>query len=76
MFMFAEVSHDNILAALLDFRSNLINWLLLVVLLVWAIKKFVPSFIAQRQQVINNELELAIKTRKEAEIALAAQKNK
>ncbi len=74
MFMFAEVSHDNILAALLDFRSNLINWLLLVVLLVWAIKKFVPSFIAQRQQVINNELELAIKTRKEAEIALAAQK--
>ena len=76
MFVFAEVSHENLVAALLDFRSNFINWILLVVLLIWAIKKFVPSFIAKRQQVINNELELAIKTRKEAELALAAQKEK
>jgi len=76
MFLFAEVGHENIVAALLDFRSNLLNWILLIGLLIWAIKKYLPSFIAQRQQAINNELELAIKTRKEAELALAGQKEK
>ncbi len=76
MFLFAEVGHENIVAALLDFRSNLLNWILLIGLLIWAIKKYLPSFIAQRQQSINNELELAIKTRKEAELALAGQKEK
>lgn len=76
MFIFAEVGHENIVAALLDFRSNFINWILLIVLIVWAIKKFVPSFIAQRQQKINSELDLAIKTRQEAQAALAEQKKK
>lgn len=76
MFILAEVGQENIIASLLDFRSNMVNWILLVILIVWAIKKYVPAFISQRQQAINNELELAANTRKEAEQALAQQKQK
>jgi len=76
MFILAEVGQENIIASLLDFRSNMINWIILIVLIVWAIKKYVPAFISQRQQAINNELELAAKTRKEAEQTLAEQKQK
>lgn len=76
MFIFAEIGQENLVSVLLDFKSNLINWILLIVLLVWAIKKFVPAFISQRQQAINDELQLAIKTRQDAEVALAEQKSK
>ena len=76
MFLFAEVGQENLIASLLDFRSNIINWILLVVLITWAIKKFVPAFISQRQEAINNEIELAVKTRQEAEQALTQQKQK
>ncbi len=77
MFFFAaELGNENFLTSLLDFRSNLINWLLLIVILVWAIKKYAPQLIAQRQEAINAELELAAKTRLNAEEALAEQKRR
>jgi F-type H+-transporting ATPase subunit b len=74
MFIFAEVGHENLVGALFDFKSNFINWLLLIVLLAWAIKKYMPAFVAQQQAAVNNELELVARTRKEAELALAKQK--
>ncbi len=74
MFIFAEVGQENLIVSLLDFRSNIINWILLVVVLVWLVKKYVPSLLLQRQQAINNELELAKKARQDAEEALAEQK--
>ena len=74
MYLFAEVGQENLIASLLDFRSNFINWVLLLAVLFFLIKKFVPPLIQQRQQSINNELAAAAKTRHDAERALAEQK--
>jgi F-type H+-transporting ATPase subunit b len=74
MYLFAEVGQENLIASLLDFHSNFINWLLLVGILFFLIRKFIPPVIAQRQLSINNELAAAAKTRQDAELALAEQK--
>ena len=55
------IGNENFLTSLLDFRSNLINWLLLLIIIIWAIKKYIPQLIAQRQDAINAELEMAAK---------------
>lgn len=74
MFLFAHVGHENIIASLLDFHSNFINWLLLVAIVYWLVRNFIPPVISKRQQSINNELAMAAKTRQDAELALAEQK--
>jgi len=74
MFLFAEVGQENLIASLLDFHSNFLNWLLLVAILFFLIKKYVPPVISQRQLSINSELAAAAKTRQEAEQALVDQK--
>ncbi len=74
MYLFAELGQENIITSLLDFHSNFINWLLLLVILFFLIRKFIPPLISQRQLSINNELAAAAKTRQDAERALAEQK--
>ncbi len=74
MFLFAHLDHQNLIASLLDFHSNLINWLLLAAIVFWLIRNFIPPVIRKRQELINNELAMATKTRQEAESALAEQK--
>jgi F-type H+-transporting ATPase subunit b len=74
MYLFAEVGQENLIGSLLDFHSNFINWLILVLILFFVIRKAIPPIISQRQLSINNELAAAAMTRQSAERALAQQK--
>jgi len=74
MYLFAEVGQENLIGSLLDFHSNFINWLILLVIVAVLIRKGIPPIISQRQLSINTELEAAAQTRQNAEQALAEQK--
>ncbi len=77
MFFFAEVHHaSSFMDVVLDFQSNLVNWLILAGLVIWGWKKVIPSVVEKRARSINETIDAAEKSRAEAEEFLAAQKAK
>lgn len=58
------------------FKNNLVNWLILVGLIVWAVQKAVPSMVEKRAKSINETIDAANKARAEAEEFLKEQKEK
>jgi F-type H+-transporting ATPase subunit b len=52
MFLFA-VEEGNLIGQLLDFRSNFINWVLLVILVWWMCQKFLPPLFESRKKQID-----------------------
>ncbi len=77
MFFFAEVHHaSSFMDVVLDFQSNLVNWLILAGLVIWGWNKVIPSVVEKRARSINETIDAAEKSRAEAEEFLAAQKAK
>ena len=75
MFFFAEVHHSgNIMDAVTNFQSNLVNWLVLAGLIVWGWNKIIPAVVEKRAKRINEAIDAAEKARAEAEEFLATQK--
>lgn len=61
---------------LLDFSNNLLNWLLLVVLLVWLWMKVTPGVFAARKESIESALKEAEQARLNSEQFLNEQKSR
>ncbi len=76
MLFFAEVGDPSFLSLLLDFKSNLLNWLLLVALLGWLYTKYVPPILRARKEQIDADLKAATDAREAAAKALDEQKQK
>lgn len=76
MFLFAELGDANFLSILFDFKSNLLNWLILVALLAWLYIKYIPPLLKTRKEAIDNEIKAAAATREAASQALEDQKRK
>lgn len=76
MFLFAEMEHGNLLNVLLDFKSNFINWLLLVGVISWLCIKYLPPIFAARKKSIESALDAAFQVRQEAFTFLEDQKTK
>jgi F-type H+-transporting ATPase subunit b len=76
MFLFAEVADSNLVSLLLDFKSNLLNWLLLIALLGWLYRKYVPPILTSRKLAIEADLKAAKDAKEAAEAALQEQKQK
>jgi F-type H+-transporting ATPase subunit b len=76
MFLFAELGDQNFLNVLFDFKSNLLNWLLLVALLGWLYAKYVPPILTARKEAIDSELKAAANAKEAAAKALDEQKEK
>jgi len=77
MFLFAaEVEDPNIMNLFLDPKSNFINWLLLVAIVVWACAKYLPSVFAARRQSIDEQINSAREAKESAAKVLAEQKTK
>jgi len=77
MFFFAtETAHHQmgLIDVILDWKLNVINWLLLVAFLVYGWNKLVPPKLAQREQSINEALSVAERSKQEADALLAEQK--
>jgi F0F1-type ATP synthase membrane subunit b/b' len=77
MFFFAaEVEDPNIMSLLFDPKSNFINWLILVVLVVWACAKYLPPVFAARKQSIDDQITSAREAKESAAKVLAEHKIK
>lgn len=76
MFLLAELHSSNFLTILLSPESNIINWLLLLLVLFWLGNKYVPPALASRKSAIEAELEAAAKTKEKALKQLEEQKQK
>lgn len=77
MFFFAEVHHaSSFMDVVLDFQSNLVNWLILAGLIIWGWNKLIPSVVEKRARSINETIDAAEKARAEAEAFLTEQKSK
>ena len=73
MFLFAEVDHASLFDVVFDFKSNIINWLLLVGFIIYGWNKMVPSIMADRKRSIEDAIAGAQKSKKDAEVFLAEQ---
>ncbi len=73
---FAEVEHEQpqLLEVVLDWKHNVINWLILMALIIYGINKLVPPMLKQREESINNELNSAAKIKAESDAFFASQK--
>ena len=77
MFFFAEAHQQvGLVDVIFDFKSNVINWLVLVGFLVYAINKMVPPMLAQRERSINEQIKSAEEARNEAQSFLKEQETK
>jgi F-type H+-transporting ATPase subunit b len=56
MFFFAEVDQSSWINSIFDFRSNFINWLLLVGLIWWGCDKYLGAVFVNRQKSIESRL--------------------
>lgn len=76
MFFFAEMEHHQpgLMDVVLDFKSNVINWVILICLLIYGINKLVPPMLKKREESINNELNSAAKIKAESDAFFAEQK--
>lgn len=62
--------------ALFDWKSNVLNWLILVGGIVWFAQKNLPSMFASREQSIQESLNAAATSRQEAQQFLQEQKGR
>ena len=78
MFFFFAEAHQQIglVEVLFDFKSNVINWLLLVGFLIYGWNKLVPNMMAQRARTIEDSISSAKKAKTESEQFLLDQKQK
>lgn len=77
MFFFAEAHQQpGLLGVIFDFKSNVINWLLLVGFLIYGFNKIVPPMLAQRERAIKEQMDAADRARKESEAFFLEQSSK
>jgi len=77
MFFFAEAHHQvGLIDVILDWKTNVINWVLLMAVVVYAINKLVPPILSKRERDINEALTLAERSKQEADELFAQQKAK
>ncbi len=77
MFFFAETAHEfNPVELFTNFKTNLVNWLILMGLIIWAWNKAVPGILDKRAKNIDEALDQARKSREESEKFLADQRSK
>lgn len=76
MFILAELHSSNFLSILLSPESNIINWLILLVILFWLGSKTLPPAIAARKSAIDSELRAAGEAKEKALKQLEEQKQK
>ena len=78
MFFFFAEAHQQIgfFEVLFDWKSNVINWLVLVGFLIYGWNKMVPNMMAQRASSIENAINSAENAKLEAEEFLLTQKQK
>jgi len=77
MFLFAEVHESfNLVDVIFDWKSNVINWLLLVGFIVYACSKLVPPILENRRKSIEDQLSNARKAKQDAEAYLEEQKKR
>lgn len=62
--------------ALFDWKSNVLNWLILVGAIVWFAQKNLPTMFASREQSIQESLDAAATARQEAQKFLQDQKER
>ena len=74
MLFFATVEQGNPIFGL--FENNLLNWLFLIVLIVWLIGKFLPAILKERESAIETALKEAHQARSEGLAFLKAQEEK
>lgn len=76
-FFFAEVHEPSSLVdVFFDFKSNIINWLLLVGFIIYTWKKVVPPMLANRKKSIEDSIANAKTARQEAEAFLKEQETR
>lgn len=76
MLFFAEVEHHQpgLVDVIFDFKSNVINWVILVGLLIYGINKLVPPMLASRERAIRDDLNSAAKVKAESDAFFLEQK--
>ncbi len=62
--------------AIFNWKSNVLNWLILVGAIVWFAQKNLPAMFAQREKAIQDSLSSAANAREEAQKFLAQQKDR
>jgi F-type H+-transporting ATPase subunit b len=76
VFLFANLEHSNWIAVLLAPQSNVINWLVLLVVLACLGAKYLPPTLQARKETIESELQAAAQAREQASKQLEEQKRK
>ncbi len=79
MFVFAaehQAEAVGLAEAIFDWKSNVLNWLILVAALVWYAQKSLPGVFAQRARSIQESLNSARNAKEEAQKFLAQQKER
>lgn len=76
MFLLAEAMHSDLTGILLDFKSNFINWVLLIIGVLYLAAKILPGLFAVRKTTIETTLDTARSARLESEALLAKQKER
>jgi F0F1-type ATP synthase membrane subunit b/b' len=66
MFLFGQVDQVNWINVLLDFKTNFLNWLLLVSLMWWACAKYLPPLFSDRRKAIEAQLSMAAQAKESA----------
>jgi len=66
MFFFAEVDQSSWINSIFDFRSNFINWLVLIGLIWWGCDKYLRAVFANRQKSIESQLSDAAQAKEAA----------
>lgn len=73
MFILAAAEHN---FSFFDFENNLVNWLVLVVLLIWLMSRILPPVLKNRKETIETALSEASAARAEGLAFLAQQHQK
>lgn len=79
MFVFAaehQAEGVGLAEAIFDWKSNVINWIILVGAMVWFVQKNLPGMFAQRERSIQESLDSARNAKEEAQKFLAQQKER
>jgi len=76
MFFFAEMHEFNAIELFTNFKTNLVNWLILMGLIIWAWNKAVPGILDKRAKNIDETLNQARASREESEKFLSDQRAK
>ncbi len=76
LFFLAEVHHEQpgLMDVVLDFKSNVINWVILVGFLFYGINKLVPPMLAKREASIKEEINVAERIKAESDAFFLEQK--